>query len=244
MNGILTESMLRSALLNKDMRRYRVEAGTFVTPLAREYLRDRDIELVFGPDRESMPYVPIENKGDKTYVDAGSGEHFSQKPERMTHLYANRLVPKTNPRIALRGKLDTMQAEIILAQTEAASADMPQLVLDLGEVLSATREVLGAEVTGRELPPLELFGYGSDELRDISHHVKENFGFQHPTPSYDMKIPAARLNLLRAITREAELAAEAAFEEGEREDIIRTMNRMSSAVYILFCRLLAGKYGR
>ena len=55
---------------------------------------------------------------------------------------------------------------------------------------------------------------------------------------------AARLNLLRARTREAELAAERAFAEGEREDILKAMNSLSSAVYILFCRLLAGEYGK
>jgi ethanolamine utilization cobalamin adenosyltransferase len=244
MNDILTESVLRSALLDKNTRSYHVKAGTFVTPLALEYLRDRDIELVFDSRGESMPCTPIEDRGDRTYVEIGSGKGHSQKPERMTHLYANQLVPKTHPRIVLRGKLDTMQAEIILAQAEAASDGMPQLALDLGEVLSAAREVLGAEVTGRELAPLKLFGYDSDELRRISHHVKETFGFQHPTPSCDMGALAARLNLLRAITREAELAAEFAFREGERDDIIQTMNRMSSAVYILFCSLLAGKYGR
>jgi ethanolamine utilization cobalamin adenosyltransferase len=244
MNDILTESMLRSALLDKNTRSYHVKPGTFVTPLALEYLRDRNVELIFGPCWECMPCTPIEDRGEKTYVEVGSGKGYSQKPERMTHLFANQLVPKTHPRIALRGKLDTMQAEIILAQAEAASGGMTQLALDLGEVLTATREVLGAEVTGRELGSLRLFGYDSDELRRISHHVKETFGFQHPTPSYEMGALAARLNLLRAVTREAELAAEFAFREGEREDIIQTMNRMSSAVYILFCGLLAGKYGR
>jgi len=236
--------MLRSALLDKNTKRYCVEAGTFVTPSAREYLKDRNIELVFGPRGKDMPCSPIEDNGDNTYVDAVSGKGFSQKPERMTHLYANRLVPKTNPRIVFRGKLDTMQAEIILAQSEASAKVMPRLVSELDEILSATRDVLGAEVSGRELPPLKLFGLDSDELRRISHHVKENFGFQHPIPSYKMGALAARLNLLRAITREAELAAEFAFDEGEREDIIRTMNRLSSAVYILFCGLLAGEYER
>lgn len=239
---ILTESMLRSALFNSDTKSYRVDSGTFVTPSAAEYLRDRKIELVTAPCVKDMPYTPAE--AGAAYIDAESGRELAQKPERMTHLYGNRLVPKTNPRIALRGKLDVMQAEIILAQSEAAAADMPRLVSELDEVLSVAREVLGAEVTQREIGPLRLFGCDSEELRSISHHVRENFGFQHPTPSYGMGHLAARLNLLRTVTREAELAAVSAFAEGEREDIIQTMNRLSSAVYILFCRLLAGEYGR
>ena len=39
-----------------------------------------------------------------------------------------------------------------------------------------------------------------------------------------------------------ELAAAAAFGEG-REDILRCLNRLSSAVYILFCRLVAARRG-
>ena len=251
MNGmkVLDEGTLRAALLNDDAREYRVERGTFVTPLAREYLRDRGIELVIGePNRpdvaemESMPRTPIEDHGEQTFVDAGSGKGYAKKPERMTHLSGNRLVPKTHPRIALRGKLDTLQGEIILAQAEAAEAGLPDLARDLDELLGLAREVLGAEVTGRALKPLILFGHDADEIRRMSHRVDEAFGIPHPVPSHQMGRPAARLNLLRAQSREAELAAEAAFPDGDRADILLVMNRMSSAIYILFCKLLAGKY--
>ena len=57
---------------------------------------------------------------------------------------------------------------------------------------------------------------------------------------------AAELNRLRAKVREAELSAARAFmtAEGvvERPDIIRNLNRLSSGVYIVFCRWLAGYY--
>ena len=47
----------------------------------------------------------------------------------------------------------------------------------------------------------------------------------------------ARLNRLRALTRETELAAVAAFQDREgrptRTDILRALNRMSSLIYIL-----------
>jgi ethanolamine utilization cobalamin adenosyltransferase len=53
---------------------------------------------------------------------------------------------------------------------------------------------------------------------------------------------AASLNMLRTHVREVEIAAEMAFAEGERGDILMALNRMSSAAYILLCRLLAGQY--
>ncbi|GHV33440.1 cobalamin adenosyltransferase [Synergistales bacterium] len=215
-----------------------------MTPLALELLHDRGVELVFRAGHESMPYAPIPDRGEETYIDAQSGEGFSKKPPRMTHLFANQLVPKTHPRIALRGKLDTLQGEIIMAQTEAAADGKPSLAKDLSETLALARGLLGAEVTGRDMPPVTLFGFSSDELQSISHHVKEHFGFPHPVPDYSMGRMAAVLNLLRAKSREVELAAERAFQKDARDDILLALNRMSSAFYILLCRLLAGYYGR
>lgn len=65
-------------------------------------------------------------------------------------------------------------------------------------------------------------------------------------PSQEMGEMMAYLNLVRARVRQTELAAvEAFFDPAEgliREDIIRGLNRMSSAVYIIMCRLRAGKY--
>ncbi|GHT00336.1 hypothetical protein AGMMS50276_25840 [Synergistales bacterium] len=215
-----------------------------VTPLALEFLRDKSVELVFRSGKESMPYTPIPDRGEETYIDAQSGEGFSKKPPRMTHLFANQLVPKTHARIALRGKLDTLQGEIIAAQTEAAADGKPSLVKDLGETLSLARELLGAEVMGRGVPPITLFGYSSDELQKVSHHVEENFGFPHPVPDHNMGRMAALLNLLRTKTREVEIAAEHAFPENTGDDILLALNRMSSAFYILLCRLLFGQYER
>ena len=82
-------------------------------------------------------------------------------------------------------------------------------------------------------------------LHEMSHHVREHFGFDHPTPSADMDRLALRLNLLRTQVREAERLAVDAFppDNGQaRVDIVRTLNRLSSAVYVLFCRVLAGYY--
>lgn len=59
--------------------------------------------------------------------------------------------------------------------------------------------------------------------------------------------PAISLNRLRTRVREAELSAAEAFSAPggtSREDIIRQLNRLSSGVYILFCRVVSGWYQR
>ena len=47
------------------------------------------------------------------------GVKLAQKPEYMTHLRGNLLVFKDHPRIALRGKIDSLEAAIILLQLKA-----------------------------------------------------------------------------------------------------------------------------
>lgn len=60
-----------------------------------------------------MTRTPLPGHGQRTYIDAQTGAGYGEKPEHMTHLRGNLLVPKTHPRIAFRGQLVSLQAEII-----------------------------------------------------------------------------------------------------------------------------------
>ncbi len=247
---ILTEATLRAAILPKGTASYTVSADTFVTPLAKEFLRDRKIELVVeGPQKPaaSMTRTPIPDRGERTYVDAATGAGYREKPEDMTHLRGNLLVPKTHPRIALRGKLDSLEADLLAAQLIALREGYPALCRDLQEVLQRVRDILAAEVKEQPLEERSLFGLSQAELRQVSHHVREHFGIDHPVPDCSMGEPAISLNRLRTRVREAELSAAEAFSAPggtSREDIIRQLNRLSSGVYILFCRVVSGWYQR
>ena len=133
-------------------------------------------------------------------------------------------------------------AQTLLLQCRALSQGLEELAAGLGEVLETERAVLAAEVKGEPLPERELLGLDGAGLRRVSHHVLEEIGIPHPIPGPDMGETALELNCLRTQVREVELAAAAAFGEG-REDILRCLNRLSSAVYILFCRLVAARRG-
>jgi ethanolamine utilization cobalamin adenosyltransferase len=164
------------------------------------------------------------------------------KPEYMTSLSGNRLVPKTNGRIAFRGAVDSLEAEIIEAQILAEELGETWYRESLAGLLSCLRDMLAAEVKETPLAPPCLFGLSADELHRQSHDVKGTFGFDHPLPDYTMGPLAARLNLLRTRVREAELLAVRVFGPGEyeREDLILAMNRLSSALYWLFCKKVSG----
>ena len=169
-----------------------------------------------------------------------------KKPEHMTALSGNCLVPKYHARIAFRGKIDTLEAEVIEAQVLAAKAGEGEFCGFLGEVLEYLRAIMAAEVKEKPLAALSLFGMDADEIHRKSHNIK---GKTFKLPSYTQGPIAARINTLRAKVREVELLAVKVFgpkekgakidvsetDSAEREDIILAMNRLSSALWWLFC---------
>ena len=245
--NVLTEANLRSAHLVPGTKDFKVPAGTFVTPLAKQYLRDRNIRLVEQVHSAiEMPRVPIVPNGEYTYIDAKTGQGYREKPEHMTHLRGNLLVPKTDLRIKLRGKLDSLEADILKTQVMAMQCGMPALAADLQDALRYTKQILAAEVKEEPLAEAALFGLSQAKLRYISHHIQEEFGISHPVPDYRMGEPAVSLNLLRTRVRETELAAAAFAKDlgAPRYDIVQALNRLSSGIYILFCRVVTGYYGK
>ena len=75
-----------------------------------------------------------------------SGGFMEEKPEYMTHLNGDTLVPKTHPRIAFRGKIDSLEGEIMLCQLA-----LPRFRAELGELLELVRSVLQCEVLEKPL---------------------------------------------------------------------------------------------
>ena len=172
-----------------------------------------------------------------------------KKAEQMTSLSGNRIVSKTHGRIGFRGAIDTLEAEVIEAQVLASERGEGEYCENLGEILDLLRAIMAAEVKETPLPPPVLFGMDAEEIHRLSHQTGAKLP---PLPSYTQGPLAARLNTLRARVREAELLAVRVFgphegphgtdpeEAGElpREDIILALNRLSSALWLLFCRYM------
>ena len=180
-----------------------------------------------------------------------TGQRYGEKPDHLTHLIDDStLVRKTHPRIVARGKLDLLQAAILDAQVAADVEQAGGLVGALGELLELARALVGAEVTGRALPPLRLFGMTGLEIRDATHHTRELYGVPFMYPDVRQGLVVAKLNLARAIAREAEVAVLQAFpaETGgptappSRPDLSEALNRLSSALYLLACKYVGGQY--
>ena len=220
----ITERELRDQFASGMPERYEVPAGCGLTPAARQYLMDLRLYRYGGAPK---PVLPVRTPTGTT------------KPEHMTNLNARELVPKTHPHIVLRGKLDTLESEILVLQFTCPEEGRAPL----GDALKLVRSVLAAEVKDEPLPAWRLDGMSPEEVHRCSHHPEE-FGFAgHILPAPEQGLFAAQLNRLRALSREAELAAVQAFWDGQRlahEDCVLALNRLSSYFYVLQLRAARG----
>ena len=218
---LYTEEVVRANIRNREGKRvFYLGRGDQLTSGARDYLSRERIEILPG------------EKAKKDHYRLPGGGFLTEKPEHMTHLNSEFLVSKTHPRIRFRGKMDTLEAELILCQLEAPAFTEP-----VGQVLDLARRVLRCDVLEEPLQQETLCGLTAEELRRRSHFPQEYYGQPHFMPGYEDGMVIARLNRARCAAREAELAAVEAFSDREgsptRPDLLRAMNRMSSMLYIL-----------
>ncbi|SNS12480.1 ethanolamine utilization cobalamin adenosyltransferase [Anaerovirgula multivorans] len=255
---VLTETGLRSEFKNKFPKTYSVNSQVLITPSAKQYLKEKKIELIFEKEdieksntvsRESVEIKEDEkNPVEPKYKCYYSGGLFESKPEHMTQLYGNFLVNKDHPRIQLRGKLDSFQAQILEMQVFLDHRKEKKLLEDLTEVLTFVRNLLRAEVLEEPFNHYKILGLDEGQLRKMSHNPEKFFGVKHFLPEYSMGAILIKLNSLRSAAREMEIVGIKAFTGSngaiERLDIIQALNRLSSCLYIMMCRWQGGTTNR
>ena len=211
-----------------------------LTPGARDWLAAHKVQAVY-PQGQEEGDIPSPAR-----YRTLSGTTLTEKPEHMTHLRGNILVPKDHPRIAFRGMIDTLEAEILLAQQ--AAADYPKLVEELEEVLAFVRNFIRCDVLEEPLKDLRLCGYDAGQLRAYSHYPAKYLGQPHFLPAHPASPALLAVNKLRTLVRRTELAAYAAFRDADgavtRGDIILGLNRLSSLMWILMIKLKGEQYER
>ena len=221
---LLDEQAVRANIRNRDGKRvYYLGKGDQLTSGARDYL-----------SRERIAILPAEQAKVERYRLLNGG-FLEEKPEHMTHLNAQVLVPKNHSRILFRGKMDTLEAELILCQQADKDLEKP-----VGEILALARRIIRCDVLEEPLQWDTLCGLTEQEQRKRSHFPQEYYGQPHFMPQAQDGPVIARLNRARCAAREAELAAVTAFSDREgsptRVDLLRALNRMSSMLYILMVR--------
>ncbi len=214
---LYTEQAVRDNVRNRNGKRvFYLSAEDRLTPAARSWLRLEHIEVC-------------------DVQEAGRQEPLPHKPEHMTHLNAQTLVPKDHPRIALRGMVDALEAELLLCQKDAGAEE--KLSGALEEILAAVRNAMRCEVLEEPMPEMKLCGMSAGELRERSHHPEKYYGQPHFMPKASDDRLLLSLNRIRSMVRQCELAAYRAFQGADgipkREDLILFWNRLSSLLWIL-----------
>ena len=163
---LYTERQVRDNIRNREGRRvFFLGKGDALTPGARDFLNRERIEIRSGEEAKIEEYKLL------------NGGFIREKPEHMTHLNGDILVSKTHPRIAFRGAMDMLEAELLLCQL-----DVEQVRRELGEILALARSVLRCEVMEEPLPAGKLCGLTEAELRKHSHFPQEYYGQPHFMP--------------------------------------------------------------
>ncbi len=227
---LYTEQTVKDNIRNREGKRvFFLGKGDTLTPGARDWLRKERVEI-----------LNAENARPERYKLAGGG-YAEEKPEHMTHLNGDVLVSKSHPRIIFRGAVDTLQAELILAQMAADK----QTAVQIGEILDTARKIIRCDVLDELLEIDRLCGLTEKEIRKCSHQPQDFYNQPHFMPEYTDGLVIARLNRARCAAREAELKAVSAFSDRDgnptRTDILRVLNRMSSMLYILMIRVKSGE---
>ncbi len=229
---LYTEKTVRDNIRNREGKRvFFLGKGDTLTPGARDFLSRERIEIRPGESARISEYRLT------------NGAVLREKPEHMTHLNGDVLVLKTHPRIAFRGAMDTLEAELLLCQLVCNGKQWEQV----GEVLALARMLIRCEVMDEPVQPGKLCGLTEEELRQRSHLPQSFYGQPHFMPEASDGEKVVRLNRCRCAARAAELAAAAAFTDSSgnavRVDLLRALNRMSSMIYILMIMEKAGKGG-
>ncbi len=157
-----------------------------------------------------------------------------------TCLNACKRVSKTHARIELRGRLDSLNAQIILFQVNSSNEIY---INDLEEVRKIITRLQNYEAGEKIFEGvLILWNMDEDELHERSHDTKKFYGKGHLLPTCSMGREAAEINFLRTLVRETELCACRAFNDDDTLKIIHILNRLSSALYILEYKYIPEDY--
>lgn len=231
---LYTEKALRDALAKGE---FSLKEGDRLTPSAWDLLESRKGIKRWG-DAHKSPHANRDRTEGRHgsarsriweypgSLERGEASSAEKKPEHMTHLKAGELVPKTHPRIAFRGKLDSLESEILLCMKEPGAP-----VETLEEMLVFSRSLMRADVLGEPVKEMLLHGMDERELRHRSHNPQKYYGTAHILPGKEDSTVLLRLNRLRTAIRETELKSYEAFPD--RTDIHRALNRLSSLCWIL-----------
>lgn len=254
---IITEAELRDQLrIPTEGAQVAVPAGARLSPSAADFVKQWSLVTVeaTAPETETQPassegaawdkasVFPVDFTGELPSCTA-CGMEVTKKASALTQLNAYHYASKTHPRIKLRGRVDSLHAQVLLIQRMAKKSGEEALARDLGTVAAYCRELTSAEYNERPVAALQLQTWSVEDIHRATHDPKGVLGIDHLTIDENDTDLQHWLNIVRTDAREIEIVALEAFpspHDPYGESICHAFNRLSSIFYFLQLRMKAG----
>ena len=235
--AVYTEETAKANVRVRDGKRvFYLDDRDHLTPSARAWLQRDHVEILPAALAKPQCFTTL------------SGAMLTEKPEHMTHLRGNVLVPKDHPRIAFRGMLDSLEAELLLCGRTALDEGQTGTAENLREILDFVRRLVRCDVLEEPVKDAALCGLAAAELRERSHNPQKYYDQPHFMPAASDSRTLLALNRVRTVIRQTELAAYAAFKDMDgnvtRPDLLQALNRLSSLLWILMIQMKKGEIAR
>ncbi|MCP2004229.1 UNVERIFIED_ORG: ethanolamine utilization cobalamin adenosyltransferase [Buttiauxella agrestis ATCC 33320] len=243
MSTFITEDWLRANHTLSEGSEIRLPVDSRMTPSARELIDARHLLVKFQDDEgrlfveEQEQLQPVHGLTSEPAAQVAHCElckqHVQEKPDTLTHLNAQVMVAKNDPRLAFRASLDSSIATAVWLQTEFDKS----AALWLADIRSLLGNIMRADALEKALPEQQIVGLSADDLHRLSHQPLKYLGHDHLVPDAAHGRDVALLNLLRTSIRESEICAAQVFigvdYHVQKADLLQALNRLSSAIYVL-----------
>lgn len=248
---VVTELSLKESYKKQQFKKYYLEKGVILTPSAKQFLHDKKIEITKIKNEQEQNKKTTEKSIEKSVVakyKGVMGEVYFEKPEYMTQLSENILIKKNHKIIFFRSKIDNFLSELILIEKQVNTDKNKGLKEDFKSIKQFLDEIIKAEVLNTKLDKdLKIFNLSLEKIREISHNPKKYFSMDHLfSISSENNLRTLYLNKLRTLIREVEVTAVDAFvsdSKVQKIDLLKALNRLSSAIYIMMLKEEKGEYG-
>ncbi|MFA3906116.1 ethanolamine utilization protein [Fusobacterium nucleatum] len=253
---VLSEDILKIKYRKEPFDVFEIEKGTLLTPSAKQFLNEKGIELLI---KEEKPLVSTKNEEDNVEAEkkifyekpkyvGKNGEYYFEKPEYMTVVDGNILISKNSKLIALRGKIETFLAEVLLTGKEIElTSNNDKLIRDIETIIKFIQNIMVAEKLDKILENQTFFDSKSiKDIKEIIENPKEYFKKGHLLEiSLSSDLTIHKLNRLRFLARELEIQAIDYFVEDykvSRKDLLEAFNILSDVIYVIILKVDNGEY--
>lgn len=244
MDAYITEAWLRANHTLSEGGEIHLPADSRLTPSARELLESRHLRIkyldeqgrLFVEDNAQQPRPVHGLTSNDARTEACCElcrQPVAHKPDTLTHLTAEKMVAKSDPRLAFRAALDSSIALAIWLQLELPESWQTWMT----DIRSRLGNIMRADALEETLDAQAIAGLSEEDLHRLSHQPLRWLHHDHLVPEAGHGRECTLMNLLRTKIRETEtLAAQAFITRGFDvlcPDILQALNRLSSALYVM-----------